>query len=887
MKKRHLYIGLFVLSVLIGAWNIYILKIEWNEYQKLRSEFEQTRHLIEFSEKVARFVHEIQKERGLSAAFLGSKGDDEFRSRLNAQRLNSDNAFSNLLHMVNGLKAYPVPSSFTHSVNDALKQREEIYDLRNKIADLAISPNEEIDAYSTINSRFVGLIPLAAKSAPNREIALRLYDNGLISECKESAGVERATLSNVFAAKQYQEEMYERTVSIHAVYTACIEALKSRLSDKEHSVLLETIDEKPFQIADHYFYDVVEKNRFVDAASWFDVATEKIDLIEMMRKSFQENLIRDLNRMENSALHRSAIFLIGSISVGFILLILTLAMIRKILQTMTDLRISSTVFDSHEGVLVTDIHGTIVRANAAFENITGFGQDEIIGKTPALLKSGIQSGDFYKELWETLETTGKWKGEIVNRKKNGELYHEWLSISTVMDDYGETTHYVAIFSDISSKKAAENKIHELAFYDPLTKLPNRRQLLDRLEQALNKQSRHETYGMLAFIDLDNFKLVNDTKGHLMGDELLVQAAKRLQGCIRAEDTIARHGGDEFVVMIEEIASGRDEAIHHATSIGEKIIEALREPFELGGELFYVTGSVGMAIIYDHIQSATDILAHADAAMYSAKQAGRNSYRFFDTELQAVLLKRIEFENAIYKALENREFELYYQLQYNESQKAYGAEALIRWPHPVKGFISPGEFIPVSEESSLIIAIGEWIIEEACLTLQEWSRDERFSSIIMSINVSAKQFLNGKFVSTIEEALIKYAINPSRLRLELTESIFAHDVSKIHETMHYLRGLGLTFALDDFGTGYSSLSYLKQFAFDEIKIDQSFIRDINRDESDWILVKAIVAMSEALDIEVIAEGVETLSQFEMLRSVGCKRFQGYYFAKPMPKNRLGL
>lgn len=887
MSKRRIWIGLAFLVMLITVWDIYIISAEYHKYAEQKKSFKETRSLIDFSQSIADFVHESQKERGLSAAYLGENTKDGFSQRLVQQRRLSDEKFDVLMGRVQELRRLEIYPVLENSINAVLLKKQNLKIIRKEVDDLTISAAAEIDYFTALNADFLGLIPLVAKAAPTREIALRLYDSGTALECKEKAGIERATLSHAFAAGKFIPGMYERSVTIHGVHEACLNSLQVRASSVERKLFETTIAQKPFLNARRYYTEAISGNFSAGADLWFDTMSAKIDLLKVMNEQFHRFLISDLNRLEKVTLQQHWIFLIGSFLFGCIMLVTTVLILRKLSRTLTDLRISSAVFKSHEGVVVTDRNGIIVRVNPAFETITGFSEHEVVGHTPAILKSGLQDSSFYAKMWEHLSTQGRWDGELVNRRKDGGYYPEGLSITAVRDEDGEITHFVAIFSDITLKKVSEEKINQLAFYDPLTRLPNRRLFIDRLEHALIKSNRIRSYGMLAFIDLDNFKIVNDTKGHLVGDELLVQASERLQNMIRSEDTVARLGGDEFVIMAEEFGTTLDEAMHRATIVAEKITEVLRDPFEIADEQFYVSGSVGMALFFDHEQTVNEILAQADTAMYSAKHAGRNTYRFFDADLQEALLKRIDLEKSLYHALEMNEFELFYQLQYTHNSEISGAEALIRWRHPEKGLISPGEFISIAEESNLIVLMGNWIIKEACSTLREWSVNPALKNKMISVNISAKQFLAESFVSTVVNTIEECGVQPHLLRLELTESLLANEIATIHRVMNALRKHGITFSLDDFGTGYSSLSYLKQFAFDEIKIDQSFVRDIQSDQSDSSLIRAIIAMGHALGLEVIAEGVEAQTQHEMLKEMECHRYQGYYFARPVPKDELRL
>lgn len=545
-----------------------------------------------------------------------------------------------------------------------------------------------------------------------------------------------------------------------------------------------------------------------------------------------------------------------------------------------DLRIAATAFEAQEGMLVTDSAGLVLKVNSAFTRITGYSADDIKGKSPSLLNSGRQDSNFYHAMWDSLDKNGAWEGEIWNRRKSGEVYPEYLSISSVKDSNGTVTNYVATFSDITLNKAAEDEIKNLAFFDPLTLLPNRRLLLDRLRQALTLSARSGHEGALLFIDLDNFKTLNDTLGHDFGDLLLQQVADRLTTCVRKGDTVARLGGDEFVVILEELSRTELEAAAQAEVIGTKIMTSLNEPYQLASKNHRSTPSIGVTLFKGQDASLDELMKQADIAMYQAKKSGRNAIRFFDPEMQAGLTVRASLEQELSHALEGRQFELYYQIQVDNLFHAVGAEALIRWTHPEHGLVSPASFIPIAEEVGLIVPMGQFVLEQACFQIKAWQQDALTRHLTLAVNVSAKQFRQAGFIDQVELAIRSHSIDPTRLKLELTESILLENIDDTIAKMNMLRELGVRFSLDDFGTGYSSLQYLKKLPLDQLKIDQSFVRNITSDSSDSAIVTAIIDMAKNLELDVIAEGVETEEQRQFLLDKGCMHFQGYLFSKPV-------
>lgn len=549
-------------------------------------------------------------------------------------------------------------------------------------------------------------------------------------------------------------------------------------------------------------------------------------------------------------------------------------------QAEHQLRIAATVFESQECMMVSDAHNNILRVNKAFTEITGYTSEDVVGKNPRLLHSNCQSPDFYSAMWNSINNTGRWEGEIWNRRKNGKDFPAYLTVTSVKDQHGQVTHYVGTLSDITQRKAAAEEIERLAFFDPLTGLPNRRLLQDRLKLALAASQRSGKNGALLFIDLDNFKTLNDSLGHDMGDLLLQQVAERLTACVRENDTVARLGGDEFVVMLQDLSEHALTAASQAETIGEKILDSVNQSFKLRRHNHKTSPSIGAVLFCGYQHSVDELLKHADIAMYQAKQSGRNALRFFDPKMQEAILARVALEDELRKALNNRQFRLYYQPQVKNA-RLVGAEALIRWLHPQRGLISPDKFIPLAEETGLIAGIGQWVLESACAQLKDWEKDPHSQDLSLSINVSAKQFFQANFVNQVRETIQYYGVNPNLLKLELTESILIENIDNTAAIMDILGATGVQFSLDDFGTGYSSLQYLKKLPLSQLKIDRSFVRDIAIDSGDQAIVRTIIAMAASLNLEVIAEGVEEEAQHRFLLENGCTTYQGYLYGKPSP------
>lgn len=533
-------------------------------------------------------------------------------------------------------------------------------------------------------------------------------------------------------------------------------------------------------------------------------------------------------------------------------------------------------------IMLTDAQQRILQVNTAFCRLTGYAADEVIGNFPKLLASGRQGPDFYARMWQSLDETGSWEGEIWNRRKCGEIYPEWLCINVLRDSGGELAGYVATFSDISKLKLAESEIQHLAFYDPLTALPNRRLLLERLEQARVSGKRKHEHGALLIIDIDNFKILNDTLGHDIGDHLLIEVACRLKQCIRECDTAARQGGDEFAVMLDALDPDPQVAAISAEAVAEKLREELARPVMLThGQEYFCTASIGVSLFRGLDKTVDTLLKQADIALYKAKEAGRNAIRFFDQAMQTTLDRRARLEAGLRHALARDEFTLHAQPLVDRESGLVGAELLLRWLPAGQALVPPDDFIPLAEDSGLIVPIGLWVLDQACATLRRWAGDPGKRELYLAVNVSARQFRQPDFVDQVSAALARHGADPRRLRLELTESLLLDKVEEVVFKMRALRLLGVRFSLDDFGTGFASLSYLKKFPFEQLKVDRSFVRDITTDPDDAAIIRAIIAMGRALRLSVVAEGVEGEAQYAYLIEHGCTLFQGYMFGRPQP------
>lgn len=552
-----------------------------------------------------------------------------------------------------------------------------------------------------------------------------------------------------------------------------------------------------------------------------------------------------------------------------------------------DLQIAATAFNSQDGILITNKRHEIIRVNSSFERISGFKQEEVIGRSPNILRSGRHDDNFYQMMNQRLETEGVWHGEIWNKRKNGEIYPERLSISSVKNHTGEITHFVATFRDISDEKANQRRIQQLHYYDPLTQLPNKTLLLEEMEHLIDDVNLGLRRSAVLFIDIDEFKVINDVYGHNMGDLLLQQAASRLLDSVRPKDIVARFGADEFVVVLEDMdASMSPERIaYRARHVSNRILDVMATPFELEDITYNVTASIGICLFGKDSAVALDIIKQAELAMYEAKGAGRNQSCFYLPKMQQRILERVEMDSDLRRAMMNHEFLLHFQPQWNAERKMVGVEALVRWLHPVKGMIPPGLFIPFAEESRLILPLGDWVLMAACQTKARWLKEGYLDDVVMAINVSAMQFAQEDFIDKVRKALAHTQVPPHLIQLELTESMLVHDQEDVIQKMRSLKELGVLISLDDFGTGYSSLSYLQQLPIDQLKIDQSFVARVMDSKRGASIAASIIGLGHNLGMEVIAEGVEEDAQFQWLKQQGCDLFQGYGLSRPLEEKIL--
>jgi diguanylate cyclase (GGDEF)-like protein/PAS domain S-box-containing protein len=543
------------------------------------------------------------------------------------------------------------------------------------------------------------------------------------------------------------------------------------------------------------------------------------------------------------------------------------------------MHLNACIFEqADEGIVITDAEEHIISVNPAFTRITGFSADEVIGQTPRLFKSGQHDAAFYRGMWARIQANGSWQGEVIDRRKNGEDFPKWASIAAVKNSQGVVTHYFSIFTDITERKKAEERIRYLAYYDPLTDLPNRSLVMKLIDQALAEARRNRMHGALLFVDLNRFKAINDTLGHAVGDQLLKEVALRFRAVLRNEDVVARIGGDEFIVALFDI-SRRE----HAGVVAQKLVGALDDPILIDNRELRISASIGISVYPQDGFDTGTLLRYADVAMYRAKQAG-GGHLYYSLEMNQSSLERLQTEAGLRHAIERNELLLHYQPKVDtESGIITGIEVLVRWQHPERGLVPPNDFIPIAEETGLIVSLGTWVLETACAQAEAW-HNAGLAVPRLALNVSAREF-SSHLPGRIAAALSRHRLPASQIELEITESMLMNSTDKVVELMKAFHSMGISLALDDFGTGFSSLSYLKRFPIDTLKIDRSFVTDIPDDPNDCAIAGAIVSMAKQLQHQVVAEGVETEDQLAFLRSIGCHEYQGYLFSRPLPAQEI--
>ena len=830
---------------------------------------------------ISRFIHNIQLERGMSAGYLVLKDDDEnLKNRLIQQQKKSNESYKafvtltqeksemkrkldQLLHFKNKKFEREV----IHHFYDILKIRKAVFAR-------SISFENEIEYYTKINRSLLNLMYVLLshfeKSYGN------LMDIYKLEELKEIEGLERAFIYNYLLSGN--RKLFNKIRELIIEERKYTNEFFANASFENMLLYNEMINQASYEKVERFKQALLQKSvSEKEAKYWFEISTKCIDDLEKLSIAILQKYhkrVHDVYAAQKRALYWTVfVWSIAIVSLLFLLYLLN-KLIRSQNKMLEDLRIASYTFDSQEAVTITDPNGTIIRVNNAFSDITGYSPEEAIGKNPNILKSGRHSDEFYRNMWESLHNKGKWSGEIYNRRKNGEIYPERLSITAIKDENDVTTHYIAQFIDISEIKEAEERAKFQASHDFLTKLPNRKSMIERLNEELSRAKRHGYLGAFLFLDLDGFKRINDNYGHHIGDKILIEVAKRLKETVRSDDYIARISGDEFCVMLLELDPNETHAAHIAKIVAEKIIENISEVFEIDGYKLYLGVSIGIKFFPDGNKDVYEIINSADAAMYKAKESGKNRYVFFNDEIDEEMRQLSVLEQEIKNAFMEREFCFFIQPKVRvENEQIIGGEMLLRWKHPTRGLLCPGEFLKVIKEMGKLKEIGMMGVEKACRFLKQHGPIKG----TISVNVSTYDLVSDDFIDYVVKTVLECGVEPEQIEFEILENELIEEFELVQNNLKKLKRIGIKISIDDFGTGYSSIGYLRRLSLDALKIDRYFAQDIEN-ETTQELVGMIVGIAHTLKLDVIVEGVETKEQLESIKALGAEYAQGFYFSK---------
>ncbi len=836
----------------------------------------------EITESLSKLVHNLQIERGLSAGYIVADDKLIYNKSLKEQFKKTDNSYKNFLYLVHikndkKLKLEKlVKFKNKPIIKDVIRKLHILKDIREDVLNSNIDFENVISYYTKINSKLLESINIFTilLSKQNDDASALL----ILQELKEIAGLQRAYVYNQILSNnlnpQYLEKINlfnvkQEIAQKNFIIVASIESIIKYTNGIDTNIIKEI---KKFK---KLFFQ--NKLNSKSASRWFELSSNYIDNLENISSEILLSYITKSRLVYTDALHSlyiTALLWILSIVALGILSYMLKNLLKKEEEYNKDLRIAAYTFNSHEAMTITDVNGIIIRVNKAFSRITGYDASEVIGKNPRVLKSMKHSDDFYKNMWHQLHTVGKWSDEIYNKRKNGEIYLERLSITAIKDDNNITTHYIAQFLDISDLKKAQERAEHQADHDFLTGLLNRKALMSRLQEEFVKARRHDFLHAYLFIDLDEFKNVNDNFGHSVGDKLLIEVASRMQMNLREEDILARMSGDEFAIIVLNIDKDEPDAAKCITKICTDLIEQLSNTFLIDEYKIKISASIGIKLFPDSEKNIQDVIIHADAAMYQAKQQGKNRFVFFDRAIELELKQFMLLEEELNKAYDNNEFLFYFQPKVDVNTNVImGAEMLVRWNHPIKGILEPSSFIDVAAEIGMVEKITKLALRSACKFLK---LNTQFTGTL-AINTSSHELIDSDYEKDVIGILNYYEIDPSRIELEITESELIEDFDIVIEKIKKLQTYGIKFSIDDFGTGYSSMTYLQKLPVDTLKIDRKFIVNISQD-ADKTLVKLIINMAKTFNMCIVVEGIEYEYQFNIIKEYGAEYYQGYYFSK---------
>ena len=882
MKKLSFTLKIILIFSIPAIALIYFSFVSMNkEYAKLQQN-SINKLSVNITNSLNKVLHNLQIERGFSAGYIVAKQKNRYKDKLNEQYKKTDNSIEELLKYIKdnskekqalvkilGYKNKPI-------IKDILYKLKDIKLMRKKVQNSDIDFNTEIQYYTFINEHIIEAISSFADLLKNNEndsfalIKLQL--------AKENAGLERAYIYNQLLSATYNKEHTKTIKRLIEQQNFFYKEFYTRASI--HTILIydKTVDTTTLnKIADFRKRFFAKQLSSKDAQQWFELSTKRINQLEQVSTQMLQYYIDVANKSYENALKSlyftAFLWIFSNISLIFLTYILN-RLVKKEDQYKEELRISSYSFDSHEAMTITDVNGVILKVNKAFSEITGYDADDVIGQNPRVLKSKMHTNEFYKNMWHSLQTEGRWSGEIYNKKKNGDIYLEMLSITAIKNEKNITTHYIAQFLDISDIKKAQEDAEHQANHDFLTSLLNRKSLTERLQEEFVKAKRHNFLHSFIFIDLDNFKNINDNYGHGIGDILLVQVSQRLRESVRDEDIIARMSGDEFAIIILNLDKPEQEAAKDVQDICRKLLKNISRPYYIDEHKLEITSSIGIKLFPDGELNVNDVIVHADTAMYQAKNQGKNQFIFFDYSIELQMQQFIKTEKEIKSALTNNMFEFYYQPKVDvKTSKITGAEMLIRWNHTKKGLLSPESFIDVSRDIGVIENFTKLALESASEFL---NKHKNSFDGTLSINISSIELLKSEFEADITEFTQRNKIDPKMLEFEITETDLVSNFNTIVNKIKNLQNLGFKFSIDDFGTGYSSLTYLQKLPVNTLKIDKEFFENLHID-SNKELVKLMVKMAKTFDMDIVAEGIENTSQLEFIKELDIEIYQGFYMS----------
>ncbi len=887
MSKKSFKLQIFIIFLLPAIamvyFSFYFVNTKYDDLKKASSLMFTATMTISISE----LIHNLQIERGLSSGYLVTEDTENFRKKLFKQYNLTDITYKIFdTHIKNysskreGLQLI-IYYKNKLKVKSALEKLHKLQILRENVLNKKIDFNEEVSYYSSINSNLIDIIYVLVSVFQNgRSNPADIYR---LERIKEILGLERAYIYNYLLSDEKSKEQFEKIKELIITEQNYKNEFLNDTTLKNLTLYNEMVKAKTEESLKNLRYKLLRNELSKkDAKIWFEISSKKINELERLSIKISQIYFSEMkniyNKSRNSLFITFILWMLSLISF-FILIYILNKLINNEAKLLEDLRILSYTFDAHEAITITDPNGKILKVNKAFTRITGYDEKEVVGKNPRVLKSEKHTEEFYRKMWQDLHTLGYWSGEIYNKRKNGEIYMEKLSISAIKDKNDITTHYIAQFLDVSDlKKAQEEALHQ-ATHDFLTKLPNRNSMVKKLHEEFLRARRHDFLNSFLFIDIDGFKYINDTFGHAIGDKLLISIAKRLRNTIRTEDYVSRISGDEFCVMILNLNNDEEKAANDTKIIASKILDTISKPYFINEYKLEITASIGIKIFPIESQNTSDVISKADTAMYKAKENGKNQFVFFDKSIEYKIKETTLLEYEIKDGLKHNQFTFYFQPKvFTDTKKIYGGEMLLRWEHPFKGVLYPKHFLHVMKNLKLLPEISKLAINEACSFLAE---NRGYFQGTLSINIDSSSLSSEDIVEYIKEKTLKYKIEFSHLELEILEEELIKDYDKIRDNIEKLRSLGIKFSIDNFGTGYSSLIYLQRVPFDTVKIDRYFIKHMNN-KTDEKIMKMIIKISNSFNFITVVEGIENEEQLKFISKHNAKVFQGFLFSKAVDK-----